>query len=232
MKFQLALAACLVANALAVAQGTVTFANTTLSLVRWGSRPENPLALQGQPVLTEGSGDYRDFRVALYWLNPVTSAFEPLGSPLPIAPVEGRFSGGIRATGIGTPPGATGTFLVRAWSHGSVYSSWEAVLASGDSRVATGETVSFSNPTGGAGAPPLPASPLSGFGGLNVNVVPEPSALMLVAVGGLALLMRPRTRPVPGSDHGPLLEPMGLGGLKDCRREGDGWSGSRPRPSL
>lgn len=182
--------ACLALGAsAALAQGTVTFANTSSTLVTFDTSRGGPPALHGQPVPTGTTGDFADFRVALYWLNPATSSFEQLGAAVPIAPVAGRFSGGTRTTGTGTPAGASGTFLVRAWSHGSTYSSYEAALASGSSLLAIGESASFQNPTGGAGSPPGPAVALSGFTGLKVYPAPEPSTWLLGLCGGAVWLI-------------------------------------------
>lgn len=192
MKKLLIIATCMLASLAAYAQGTVTFANSASTLVRFDTTADVPAALQGTALPTGTAADPSDFRAALYWLNPATSAFEQLGAAASIAPVAGRFSGGTRTTGAGTAPGATGTFMVKVWSAGATFSTYEAALASGNASVYVGETASFSNGTGGAGSPPGPAVALSGFTGLNVRPVPEPSIVALGLLGAAALLIRRR----------------------------------------
>jgi hypothetical protein len=193
MKKLLLIATCMLASMAAYAQGTVTFANGASTLVTFGTTPDVPTALQGVAVPTGTAATPSDFRAALYWLNPGTSAFEQLGAAVSIAPVAGRFSGGTRTTGAGTAAGASGTFMVKVWSGGTGFSSYEAAVASGSASVFVGESSSFSNGTGGAGSPPGPALALSGFTGINnVRPVPEPSVIALGILGAAALLLRRR----------------------------------------
>jgi hypothetical protein len=191
MKKLILIATCMLASLAAYAQGTVTFANSASTLVKFGTTADVPTALQGASLPTGTTADPSDFRAALYWLNPTSSSFEMLGAAASIAPVAGRFSGGTRTTtGVA---GATETFMVKVWSNGATYSSYEAALASGLSSVYVGESSSFSNGTGGAGSPPGPAVALSGFTGLtNVRPVPEPSIVALGLLGAAALLIRRR----------------------------------------
>jgi hypothetical protein len=190
MKKLILIATCMLASLAAYAQGTVTFANSASTLVTFGTTADVPAALQGTSLPTGTTAVPSDFRVALYWLNPTSSAFEMLGGAASIAPVAGRFSNGTRTTG--GVAGATETFMVKAWSAGGTYSSYEAALASGLSSVYVGETASFSNATGGAGTPAGPPVPLSGFTGLSVRPVPEPSIVALGLLGAAALLIRRR----------------------------------------
>lgn len=193
MKKLLLIATCMLASLAAYAQGTVTFANSAATLVKFGTTADVPVALQGLALPTGTTATPSDFRAALYWLNPTTSAFEQLGAAATIAPVAGRFSGGTRTTGAGTVAGTAGTFMVKVWSGGAALSSYEAAVASGSASVFVGESASFSNATGGAGSPPGPAQALSGFTGItNVRPVPEPSIVALGLLGAAALLIRRR----------------------------------------
>ncbi len=164
---------CLSLPNLATAQGIVAFANHSFSPLTYG-RGFFP-SLQGTPLRVHDLGDPTvpgDFRVALYWMNPATSRFEPLGAAARIAPASGRFNGGTRTTGAGTAPGQLATFQVRIWSHGTRYPTYEAALASGDPDVCVGASPSFLNATGGDGQPPLPPlppQPLFGFTGFVLN---------------------------------------------------------------
>lgn len=191
MKKLILIATCMLASLAAYAQGTVTFANSASTLVKFGTTADVPTALQGTSLPTGTAAAPSDFRAALYWLNPTTSAYEMLGAAASIAPVAGRFSGGTRTTG--GVAGATETFMVKVWSAGATYSTYEAALASGNASVFVGESASFSNGTGGAGSPPGPAVALSGFTGItNVRPVPEPSIVALGLLGAAALLIRRR----------------------------------------
>lgn len=191
MKKLVLIATCMLASLAMYAQGTVTFANSATTLVKFDTTSDVPAALQGTAVPTGTAATPSDFRAALYWLNPTTSAFEMLGAAVNIAPVAGRFSGGTRTTaGVA---GATETFMVKVWSAGSTYSTYEAALASGNVGVYVGASASFQNATGGAGSPPGPAQPLSGFTGITgVKPVPEPSIVALGLLGAAALLIRRR----------------------------------------
>ena len=194
MKKLLIIATCMLASLAAYAQGTVTFANTSGSLVKFASTADVPLALQGTSVPTGTTATPSDFRAALYWLNPATTAFEQLGAAASIAPLAGRFSAGTRTTGAGTAGGATAQFQVRVWSDGATFSTWEAAVASGSASVYVGDSGTFSNGTGNPGAQP-PGAPvaLTGFTGIsNVRPVPEPSIVALGLLGAAALLIRRR----------------------------------------
>lgn len=185
MKKLLLIATCMLAALAVNAQGTITFGNSSTTLVKYGTTADVPTALQGTAVPTTGG-----FNVALYWLNG--STFEQVGASAGIAPVAGRFAGGTR-TVTGLPAGNSGTFMVKTWSGGATFSSYDAAAASGNASIFIGESSSFSNGTGGAGSPPGPAVALSGFTGItNVRPVPEPSIVALGLLGAAALCLRRR----------------------------------------
>lgn len=179
MKKLLIIATCVVAAMAAQAQGTVSFANTSTTKVKF----EN-----GTDVAVNA------FKVGLYYLNganyeavtlvPATGGTHPVS----ISPFAGRFNGGtLTLQGIGN--GATATFQVRAWSASA--STYEAALA--DPAAFIGESASFQLTLGGPGSVP-PATLVPGpFTGItNVRPVPEPSIVALGLLGAAALLIRRR----------------------------------------
>lgn len=192
MKKILLVAISMLASAAAFAQGTVLLANGSGTLVKFGTTPDVPTALQGLSVPTGTTANPSDFRVALYWLNG--GSWSQLGAAASIAPVAGRFSGGSRGNSAAAP--GTETFKVVAWSGGATFSSYEAALASGNASVFVGETSPFSQATGGTpagGGAPVAAPALgAGFTGLTVRPVPEPSIVALGLLGAAALLIRRR----------------------------------------
>jgi len=194
MKKLLLIATCMLASLAAYAQGTVTFANTASTLVKFGTTADVPVALQGTAVPTGTAATPSGFNVALYWMNPTTSTFEVLQASASVAPLAGRFSAGTRTTGAATAGGSTATFMVKVWSGGSTFSSYEAALASGNPSVYVGSSASFSNGTGNPNSvPPGAAVALTGFTGIdNVRPVPEPSIVALGLLGAAALLIRRR----------------------------------------
>jgi hypothetical protein len=183
--------AALMATALgALAQGKVDFRNTASSLVVWGT---GGLGAQGAAVAADAG-----VKVGLYYLSGgnytlVSTQFPIVGTTsvgTPNALVNGRFTGNpSEITVPGLTAGQNGTFQIRAWSGN--FTSYEAALAGG--ALYTGNSGDFTNPTGGVGDPPTPASPLSGFTGMTVIGVPEPSTLALAGLGlGALLLIRRR----------------------------------------
>lgn len=194
MKKLLLIATCMLASLAAYAQGTVTFSNFGLPAVKFGTTADVPVALQGTSVPIGTAASPSDFRAALYWLNPSTSAFEQIGAAASIAPLAGVFSAGTRTTGTATAGGTTAQFQVRVWSNGTTLSTWEAAAASGDPSVYVGDSATFSNGTGNPNSvPPGAAVALSGFPGVsNVRPVPEPSIVALGLLGAAALLIRRR----------------------------------------
>jgi hypothetical protein len=83
-------------------------------------------------------------------------------------------------------PGASARVQARAWdNNGGAVTSWEATGLD----FARGESASFdSQALGGAGAPPsLPAS-FEGVGPFSIVIIPEPTTLVLGALGAAALV--------------------------------------------
>lgn len=182
--------AALMATALGVsAQGLVNFANTSTTLVNWG---QGGAGAQGTAVDAAAG-----VKVGLYYNGALVSTQFPIlgttstGTANPA--FNGRFNGG-QITVPGLAAGANGTsFEVKAWSGN--FTSYEAATTGGATyRGASGV---FTNPTGGAVDPvtgiPSPAAALSGFTGMTVSGIPEPSTYALAGLGlGALLLIRRR----------------------------------------
>jgi len=164
----------------AFAQGTVNFNNSSASLVTYGEGPN-----AGNSLPTGGV-----FSVALYWAVAGTTdvnSFVQIGASAGIAPIAGRYSGGVRTTGAGTAPDGTGAFLVRAWSTADG-ASWEQ--ASVVPNAWQGTSGIFQSATGGGGSPatlPVGLSATALPFTVALVPVPEPSVIML-GIAGAGLL--------------------------------------------
>jgi hypothetical protein len=175
--------ATLVFAAGAFAQGTVNFNNSSTSLVTYGEGPN-----AGSSLPTGGV-----FSVALYWAVQGTvdvNSFVQLGASAGIAPIPGRYSGGVRTTGAGTAPDGTGAFLVRAWSTADGASWEEASVKPG---AWAGTSGIFESATGGGGSPATLPVALSGSAlpfSVSLVPVPEPSVIMLGLAGAGLLWFR------------------------------------------
>jgi len=171
------------------AQGTVTLANTTTTLVTcfppFGGPPP------GVPVPVGAA------KVALYggYLGASEGQLVQLGPPTLTRPYPGRYSGGIRTNPF-VFAGAMATFQVRAWS--AAFETYEEAIAWGHpSVVFVGKGNLFNSSTGGAGIPPsIPVNLAAVTPQLNVYgyCIPEPSIMALALLGvASALLFRHRT---------------------------------------
>lgn len=186
MKKLLTIAASFIVCLAAMAQGTVNFANNASTLIKFDT-VNSPTALQGLPVGSAGGPVSADWHISLF-LNGTTT---PLGANASLlATTPGRFLGGTRTVdGVGA--GGSATFQVAAWS--GTAASYVDALASGNPSVYTGITGPITVTLGGG---TLPAGALtaanSGFTGVNVSPVPEPSIVALGLLGAAALLIRRR----------------------------------------
>jgi hypothetical protein len=187
MKKLAILTGCLLVSAMAVAQGTVNFANAAAGL----NAPISNAA--GDPC--EGTG---------YWAQlyaVVDSSLQAVGDPVNFrtGALAGVFLGGSREIP-GVAAGADATVQVRAWS--ANYSSWDAAWAAFGSDV--NAEVGWSNMDAGAGnldsatftvttgGGTLPAGNLLNLTSFQLAAVPEPSTIALGLLAGLALLIRRR----------------------------------------
>lgn len=187
MKKLAILTGCLLVSAMAVAQGTVNFANAAAGV----SAPISNVA--GDPC--EGAG---------YWAQlyaVVDSSLTAVGDPVNFRTggLAGFFLGGERAIA-GVTPGTEATVQVRAWS--ANFSSWDAAwsaFGSGDASAEVGWSdmnagmdnldATFTVTTGGG---VLPAGNLANLTAFQLSAVPEPSTIALGILAGLALLIRRR----------------------------------------
>ena len=178
------------------AQGTVAFANTTLTKI----------TSIAQPL---GISPANAFHIGLY-VGPRGTLEDNLvlvsSGATGNAPIAGLFNGGNPFT---LPaPFALGSeiaFQVRAWSTAGG-NSYEAAVASGIAGILVGKSAmgsSFVNPNpalasnlpGGGAAPAMVlfGTTFQGqIGGFSVALVPEPSTIALALLGGALLLFRRR----------------------------------------
>lgn len=175
----------------ALAQGQVDFRSSGVQ-VTWGTAAANP-----QPSGTAVAADY-DVKVGLYYNGALVSTQFPIvgttSAGVPNAAFNGRFTGNpsvITVTGL--PAGTSGSFEVKGWS--GAFTSWEAAASGG--ALYSGTSGVFQNPSGGAVDPvtgiPGAAAGLTGFTGMQINAIPEPSTYALAGLGlGALLLIRRR----------------------------------------
>lgn len=171
------------------AQGTVTFANGTATLIRYTTdvsflKPSD-IALAGS-ALPVGAA----WSAALY-SGPTGSTVDALamiGAVVNISPVAGRVNAGTRTTAATTAPGASGLFQIRIWetANGNSYESAYGKGYQGVSQMVT-------SATGGAGTPPGAAVALNTqlipFGSIYVAQVPEPASAAILGLGMASLLI-------------------------------------------
>lgn len=162
------------------AQGLVFFGNSQSSL------------------LTTSDGERingTNFMVNLYYNSsndaqnpPAHDAFTPLGFPVTHI-FSGRYNGGIRTTPPDTPPGGAAWFQVRVWQR-AFGETYEEVLMNPE---AGGRGFGVSNPffhmTGTLETGPTSTGSNPAFTGVIVDVVPEPSTVLLAMLGMSGLLI-------------------------------------------
>lgn len=177
----------------AVAQGTLGFNNSSTTLVKYNdpatstlvSVPKNSGFVQ---IYYAPSGTaYVPWTGSLTpsaWLS--ANAGWTLGDMTPIAPVAGRFNGGIGGitTLNGVAKGASADFAIIGWSGSAA--SFDAAFAAG---AQIGVSPAYTIATGGVDPLVPPPSISTVFTGLNLQPIPEPSTLALAGLGAAALLI-------------------------------------------
>lgn len=181
----------------AFAQGTVSFVNSSTSLVKAGTD-----AATAQPIPVNGGF------VELLWAPSGTALAAPWNPNAPVSltaflaanpgwqalpasikavgPIAaGRFNAGAVTVPTATP-GAPIQAAVAAWRGN--FATFDAALQGGE---AVGVGASFAVATGNpTTTPPGTAGSLSGFTGVTaLTIVPEPSSLALAGLGAAALLI-------------------------------------------
>jgi len=192
----------------AFSQGTVNYNNliTGLRAPILIAPANSDRQVQGQPnaVVAQstpiGTTDYGPGAVgasgsgftAELWAGADAGSLTPVtGSQVPLR--TGAFAGYITSIATLSVPqiglNGSGTFQLRAWDNTGGVNSWAAAMAGVLGR---GESLPFSNSTGGGGTPATLPSSLAGLTSFNIYVVPEPSLIALGALGLGALLLRRR----------------------------------------
>ncbi len=179
----------------AFSQGTISFANTTTTLVT----TNGPTSGQAVKTTTDVELFYQPgsnpLPAAIY--NPVTAAvtqggWEALGAVVALGPqATGRFSGGNETTGTDVAQNGGAWLTVVGWTGSAA--NLQAAIAAGDY---VGESTVWESATGGGGSPPatavaITATALQGtsFTGLVLTPVPEPSIIALSGLGAAGLLL-------------------------------------------
>jgi len=169
MKKLLVAVAAVLASVAIHAQGTVNFDNLGL----------------GAPILDfdgTGPGTKADAHAALFMNGTMVpgSMTSFFGNTDPAA----QYLSALVVAIPGVTPGSAATLQVGAWTGGSSYDA--ANLLS------KGLSTAFTVNTGGAGDPPSLPTDLTGFTGLTLVQVPEPSTIAFGLLGAGALLLRRR----------------------------------------
>jgi len=186
--------ACLCGSAFG--QGTITFANSSSTLVTQGpvggpyvNSPVGGATLQ--LFYLPDTGGAAPAALSFNGSGLVNSAgWESAGATVGILPLAGRFSGGTRTTGADAAGGSTVWLEVIGWS--GTYANVGAAIAGGGTTEMLGASVVWANATGNpAGTPPgSPAGFNAGFTGVTLTpIVPEPSTMLLGGLGAAAMFL-------------------------------------------
>lgn len=192
-KLILSLGVCAAFCASAFAQGTVTFANTAATLVTTNgvgvAANGGTVALFYVPNTGLYAGTNAPAPISLAGGVVNMGAWESMGANANIFPVAGRFSSGTRTSG-GDSAGGNPLWLeVIGWTG----SSADITTAIG-AQASVGVSAVWLNATGNPGGTPA-TSPqsfvfgASGYNGLALAPVPEPSTIALGGLGVAALLL-------------------------------------------
>jgi len=190
MKKYLSMLAVVAVAASAFAQGTVNFANNSSTLVKLPDGTSVPKDQGYVQLLWAPSGTaataWNPSQNLTAWLaaNPGWNAIATSIKPMVGA---GRFSGG----GITVPtatPGAPIQAAVASWA--STAQSFDAAFTAGSPiGVTSAFALNTGNPSTTPPGTPNPLTTATGFTGVNLVVVPEPSTLALAGLGAAALLI-------------------------------------------
>jgi len=188
-------AVCATANLFG--QGTVTFANSSGTLVTDSTTSAAVPAGGGTVELfyVPQTGAFAVSAPTAITINPNGTVNFGVWEAIPtsptalINPIAGRFSAGTKTTGADSAGGANVWLEVVGWTGTSA-----DLLTAISANARAGASAVWSNPTGNPGGTPA-SSPqgfvlgVSGFNGLVLQPVPEPTTLALGGLGAAALLM-------------------------------------------
>lgn len=179
--------AAVAAVASSYGQGTITFQNTTATLVqKWTSPVDSTL------ITVPASGG----KVELLWA-PVGSslgatlldfgAFQVAGATANINPA-GRYIGGTRTVGTSGNAGGIYAVVVRGWTGAAL--TWNDAVAGGAMLGRTTVwTIDTGDPTTTPAGSPAVLSTATGFSGFTLQPVPEPTSMALAGLGAASLLI-------------------------------------------
>ena len=180
-KLLIAIAAVMI-TAATYGQGQVVFANRVgaagldAPVTVAGSNPaKGPGSTFSAQLYLQGAGG------ALTPLTPV-STFRDATGTTGAGAIADRYFVSQTVDVPGVAPGNNATFVVRAWQ--TSLGSYDAAVGK-----AAGESAAFTVAVGGGTLPPANLTTLQAF---TVQVVPEPSVIVLGALGAAALLLRRR----------------------------------------
>jgi len=192
-KALLALAVAAAASS-SFAQGIITFYNRNIPVDGETVTPPATVSTTDpslyhagvfRPAETGGGGAGAGYTVGLFLASNLNTPLATTTFRTTTSPEIFLSSQDVVVPGVGV--GQTGSFVVRAWD--SAFASYDLTTT------VRGESGPFtSQPLGGPipGSPPAPNATMSGFMGINMVVVPEPSTLALGAIGIGALMLRRR----------------------------------------
>lgn len=190
----------------ALAQGTINFANSSTTLVKYGPTSGTYATGSSAPINTSfvellwaepgtAAGAYSSGETLATWLG-ANQGWNAMSSSIKaVSPLVGRFSAGT-LTANTTVAGEVINAIVIGWSGGS-YATYDAAVTSGNQSVYAGFSSVFTIDTGNPNATPSPESPAvittstaTPFTGIYLTpLVPEPSSLALAGLGAAAMLI-------------------------------------------
>jgi hypothetical protein len=183
MKTTLLAAGLLAISAPAFGQGTILFANV-------GTGLNAPIFDENGTTRLAGTG----FSVELL-AGATAGSLQPISGAITSFLTGGSAgyfnNGGVAVALPGLAPGSQPFFQIRAWNNaGGTITSYAAATSSGQSAIFQLQSPSvLGDPSA---QPPIPAQSMRGLTSFNLVPVPEPSTLVLGALGVAALFLRRR----------------------------------------
>lgn len=165
-------------------QGTVTFRNTTATLVTFSDQAK--AALNTTAVGPSGPSFLAELYYAPDGADPGEAGMQQgrMGAAVGFSTLAaGTFNGGNRTTPSSTPAGANAWFQVRVWeaAYGNTYETAIEAPATGGRVAIAGASNRFLLQTGTL--TPTPIASVGGLAPMSVTPVPEPSAIALGLLG-------------------------------------------------